>query len=82
MSSSIMGGLPHDIIREIILLSTQEERLQKDTLDHWTRLFNDYWNFHPLLEDRAKNLHDVHNQMKQVTRHYDPTGEFLLAQHD
>jgi hypothetical protein len=70
LSSSIMKNLPHDIIRQIILLSTQEERSRKDTLDYWTRLWNDYWNFHSrsILTDRAIILSEVHNHMKQVTR--------------
>jgi hypothetical protein len=38
MSSSIMGSLPHDIIRKIILESTREERSRKDALDYWSGL--------------------------------------------
>jgi hypothetical protein len=82
MAPSIMAGLPHDIIRQIILESTREERLRKDTLDYWTRLWavgHRAAAAQRLLRvdgaDVADEMHrvqykalkEVHNQMKQVT---------------
>ena len=60
-----MKNLPRDIIRKIILLSTREERLRKDTLDYWTRLWEEGGK---PVRVQYKALKDVHNQMKQVTR--------------
>jgi hypothetical protein len=65
MAPSIMGNLPHDIIRQIILESTREERSRKDALDYWTRNMYDHPRGHFA---RLRSLYDVHNQMKQVTR--------------
>ena len=65
MAASIMKYLPHDIIRQIILLSTQEERLRKDTLDYWTRLWAEGGK---PVRVQYKALKEVHNQMKFVTR--------------
>jgi hypothetical protein len=68
--SSIMRGLPHDIIRQIILMSTQEERLRKDTLDYWTLLFRQRGFCRAAATGRVQYdaLKEVHKQMKQVTR--------------
>ena len=72
MASSIMKDLPHDIIRQIILLSTREERLRKtgrkNALDYWTRVWEDHRARWFSQDDRAQNVSDVHNQMKRVTR--------------
>jgi hypothetical protein len=64
MASSIMGGLPHDIIRQIILESTREERMRKDTLDYWTSLWAEGGK---PVRVQYKALKEVHNHMKQVT---------------
>jgi hypothetical protein len=58
-----MKDLPHDIIREIILLSTQEERLRKDTLDYWSHIL--FLNHE--VTARSINLCEVHRLMKRVT---------------
>jgi hypothetical protein len=74
MAPSIMAGLPHDIIRQIILESTREERLRKDALDYWTGITSgcdDILGNRPVDSPRAGAalaLYYVHNQMKQVTR--------------
>ena len=60
-----MGNLPHDIIRQIILESTREERSRKDALDYWTRLWQEGGK---PVRVQYKALKEVHNQMKQVTR--------------
>ena len=60
-----MGLLPHDIIRQIILESTREERSRKDALDYWTRLWQEGGK---PVRVQYKALKEVHSQMKQVTR--------------
>ena len=71
-----MKDLPHDIIRNIILLSTREERLRKterkterkNALDYWRCVWEDHRARWFSQDDRAQNLSYVHNQMKRVTR--------------